>query len=80
MEAGWSGVLPNLVALVLLALPIVRGPIRAALWPTSSHGLAFSAHWLPPTWTDALVACGLDAAIGSHQREAMRAPPKHAAR
>ena len=64
-----------LLTALLLLLPLLRGPggsILAALCRTSAPGLVITAHWSPPSWYEALVACGLDPRVGSHQRLAMR--------
>ena len=66
-----------LLAILLFAIPSLRG-VGAIVWTTlrseqlGMRGLAISAHWRPPCWDDALVACGLNAAVGLHQRRAMR--------
>ena len=69
---------PWALAALIVGLPLLRGcggALVAALRCTErspAHGLAISAHWSPPAWREALLACGLDPSIASHQRAAMR--------
>ena len=69
---------PWALAALIVGLPLLRGcggALVAALRCTersTDHGLAISAHWSPPAWREALLACGLDPSIASHQRAAMR--------